>query len=80
MLHKKKCPVCGHRFHLDKDSTYTVVPPRSLSEVLTKAQESWTAIDCPNCGCQVLLAPRSAKIVENKTEEVKPDEPESDCD
>lgn len=35
---------------------YTPEEPRSMAECLTKPPVRFSAIDCPRCGCQIVLA------------------------
>lgn len=59
---KKKCYVCGYRFTPERENTYTAEEPRSMAECLTKPPMRFSAIDCPRCGCQIVLAIRAPRI------------------
>lgn len=53
-----KCSVCGKRFDIKKENTYTVdMTIDNVFSALTK-QAVYDAIDCPKCGCQQLLKER----------------------
>jgi len=53
---KTKCDVCGFRFVPEKESTYIAERPRDLIETFTEPPQKFSMIDCPSCGCQILLA------------------------
>lgn len=61
MIKKKKCNICNNKFYINPKEVYQV----QMRE-LTKALETYDAIDCPNCSCQILLWKRLEKI--NKKE------------
>ncbi len=48
------CKVCGEEFRPHKDHRYTVVKNKGLFI----PPLFFDAIDCPHCGCQVLLRER----------------------
>lgn len=64
MFSKKKteCRVCGYRFTPERENIYTAEEPRSALEMLTAAPTRFSAVDCPNCGCQIRLADRAPRI------------------
>jgi len=70
---KKKCDVCGYRFTPDKEAIYTAEEPRAFVETLTKSPLRFDAIDCPRCGCQIMLKIRADRVRVPAT----PDDPES---
>lgn len=56
------CKVCGEEFRPHKDHRYTVVkhPGLFIPSLF------FDAIDCPHCGCQVILGDRlSAAVIED---------------
>ena len=59
---KKKCGVCGYRFAPKKEEVYTAEEPRTMLETLTTAPTRFSAIDCPRCGCQIMLTIRAARV------------------
>ena len=64
---KTKCSVCGKRFAPCKESVYLASESTSLTDVFTKAPRVYDAIDCPGCGCQILLKIRIPKIEERNS-------------
>lgn len=71
---KKKCSVCGYRVAPDKEKVYVAEEPRSIAEYLTKPPVRFSAIDCPRCGCQIMLAIRADRV--SLTPVTERDEPE----
>ena len=67
---KTRCSVCGCYFMPDKQTVYIVEEPRSAIELITVAPMYFSAVDCPRCGCQILLASR-AQRVDDANEEVQ---------
>ena len=59
---KKKCGVCGYRVTLDKEKVYVAEEPRAFMETLTKPPLRFDAIDCPRCGCQIMLTIRADRV------------------
>ena len=62
----KKCNICGYKFKINKKEKYTVITKSSLLQ----AEEKYDAIDCPNCGCQIMLWPRYMKVNDEEKTEV----------
>lgn len=71
---KKKCGVCGYRVAPDKEKVYVAEEPRAFMETLTKPPLRFNAIDCPRCGCQIMLTIRADRV--NLAPAVERDEPE----
>ena len=59
---KKKCGVCGYRVAPDKEKVYVAEEPRAFMETLTKPPLRFDAIDCPRCGCQIMLTIRADRV------------------
>lgn len=59
---KTKCKVCGYRFALAKENIYTAEEPRAFVETLSKPPITFSAVDCPRCGCQIMLSVRAPRI------------------
>lgn len=59
---KKKCGVCGYRVAPDKEKVYVAEEPRAFMETLTKPPLRFNAIDCPRCGCQIMLTIRADRV------------------
>lgn len=59
---KKTCGVCGYRVTPTKEEIYIVEEPRGFTECLTKPPTRFNAIDCPRCGCQIVLAIRVPRV------------------
>lgn len=61
---KVKCPVCGHRFLLEKENKYIVDVREERYEngtgfgVAIVTYEQKDCFDCPECGCQVVTSRR----------------------
>lgn len=53
-MNTKCCEVCGEEFELRKNDIYIADVFNSPFEV----SAHWNAIDCPKCGCQILLKRR----------------------
>ena len=62
MIKKQKCNICNNKFYIDSKKVYQV-----QNTELIKGIETYDAIDCPNCSCQILLWKRLKKI--NKKED-----------
>lgn len=60
--------MCGFQIEIKKELVYTAVEPRSFADCLSKPETKFSAIDCPNCGCQIMLAIRAPKV-EEETED-----------
>lgn len=66
---KTRCKVCGYRSALEKETVYTAEEPRAFIETLSKPPITFSAVDCPRCGCQIVLSVRAPKInVQNDAE------------
>lgn len=59
---KRECGVCGYRFTPTKEEIYTAEEPRSALEMLIAAPIRFSAVDCPNCGCQIRLTDRAPRL------------------
>ena len=63
MLSKKiTCGVCGYRITPKKEEIYVAEEPRAFVDALTKPPTRFNAMDCPRCGCQIMLAVRAPRI------------------
>lgn len=51
------CKVCGEEFRPHKDQRYTVVRSPGLG-VFMATPPLCDAMDCPHCGCQIILGNR----------------------
>lgn len=70
-MKKIKCNVCKYRFSLNKAMVKKVSDSLSLVESIKgQRRKIYSAVDCPNCGCQIILCPR----LEEVKEEVKDEE------
>ena len=58
-MKKRKCKVCKVRFKITKKCVY-IAKERPVFSVLAKAAsvKTFDVIDCPSCGCQVVLGER----------------------
>ena len=80
----KTCPVCEAKIKLDTDSHYIARDDTGTGfAMLAGGQEPqlWDAVDCPECGCQVILGKRKrpilvkpTSIVEDTVTEAKTDD------
>lgn len=61
-IKKQKCNICGNRFKLTKDIVYTVQEPQTLSSMFSGGVCTFSAVDCPRCGCQIRLAVRVPRV------------------
>lgn len=59
---KRTCGVCGYRVTPKKEEIYVAEEPRGIMETLTKPPTQFNAMDCPRCGCQILLAIRVPRV------------------
>lgn len=59
---KQKCNICGNRFKLTKDIVYTAQEQQTLSDIISLKVVTFSAVDCPKCGCQIPLAVRVPKV------------------
>lgn len=63
MLSKKiTCGVCGYRITPKKEEIYVAEEPRAFVDALTKPPTRFNAMDCPRCGCQIMLAVRVDRV------------------
>ena len=60
MIKKKKCDICNNKFYINKAITYLV--QTHLDSIVSLRPEIYNAVDCPNCGCQILLCKRLEKV------------------
>ena len=63
-----KCKVCGMRLKPTKETAYQVVESLSVAQVLTNTAKTFDAMDCPRCGCQLVLKVRMPKMVKGGNE------------
>lgn len=69
-----ECSVCGHKFPIEKKSVYQVQDQPSFSDLLTgKTPVIFNAIDCPECGCQMVLKGRIPAVVAQPEAEAETD-------
>ena len=61
-MKRKKCSVCGNKIKPVIGNTYLVREPLAPTQALTQAPKVFEAVDCPNCGHQILLAIRLPRI------------------
>ena len=66
MIKKKKCNICNNKFYINSKEVYQAQTYQIKMTGLLKELETYDAIDCPNCSCQILLCKRLEKI--NKKE------------
>ena len=59
----RKCNVCGKRFTLSKEHVYQVSEPQPVTKMLVDAVKVYDVMDCPQCGCQMLLKVRMPKFM-----------------
>lgn len=59
---KKTCGVCGYRITPTKEEIYVAEEPRGIVEALTQPPKRFSAMDCPRCGCQILLVIRVPRV------------------
>ena len=59
---KQTCGVCGYRITPKKEEICVAEEPRAFVDALTKPPTRFNAIDCPRCGCQIMLAVRAPRI------------------
>jgi len=63
MFQKKvNCKVCGNRFQLEKEMVYTAEEQRSAIDRLSVPPIHFSAVDCPRCSCQIVLAIRCPRV------------------
>lgn len=71
MKKKRKCYVCGAKLTIKKEYVYTVHENKTMLQAMTEKPSCFDVMDCPQCGCQQLLAsrlPRLDFIVEERKE------------
>lgn len=59
---KKTCKICGCRFEVRKEDKDLATEQFSLSDTLVKPKRVYEVIDCPSCGCQLMLNIRMPKV------------------
>jgi len=59
---KKTCGVCGYRVTPKREEIYVAEEPRAFVDALTKPPTRFNAMDCPRCGCQIMLAVRADRV------------------
>lgn len=64
-----KCKVCRKHFTPDSRLVYQVSDSISVVQALTVSQKTYDAIDCPRCGCQLVLNVRMPKAVKGGAED-----------
>lgn len=70
MFSKKiTCEVCGCRLIPTKEAVYQTRSRLSLIAPLTGEPSVFDTIDCPRCGCQILLKIRGPKYIEDSEDE-----------
>ena len=57
-MKKVKCRVCGTRFYPYKENVYVVQEKDGIITGLTTPRRMYNVIDCPKCGCQIVLKRR----------------------
>lgn len=63
ILSKKiTCGVCGYRVTPKREEIYVAEEPRAFVDALTKPPTRFNAMDCPRCGCQIMLAVRADRV------------------
>ena len=60
------CKMCGEEFRPHKDHRYTVVKYQGLFLF-------FDAIDCPHCGCQMILGERMKEVSNESETDKSPD-------
>ena len=71
MKKKRKCYVCGAKLTIKKEHVYTAHENKTMLQAMTEKPSCFDVMDCPQCGCQQLLAsrlPRLDFIVEERKE------------
>lgn len=63
----RTCEICGHEFELTKDNHY-IVRDNETTGIVTVGRhdevQMYDAVDCPNCGCQIILCKRLRPFTE----------------
>ena len=62
MKKKRRCYVCGAKLNIKKELVYTVRDNKSMLQAMTEKPSCFDVMDCPQCGCQQLLASRMPRI------------------
>lgn len=67
MLFKRKktcktydCSTCGYRFEPEKERLYIA---KTIGTGMMLSGDEYNAMDCPRCGCQVLLSKHYARQI-----------------
>lgn len=68
------CDVCGRGTMPTAEMIYIAEEPRGVMEALTQPPKLYNAMDCPCCGCQIVLNRRFPRV------EVKPKAEQDDTD
>jgi hypothetical protein len=61
-MKKVKCKICKHRFSLSKEMLYVAQEIACGVNIFTPATKMFDAVDCPKCGCQLLLNIREPAV------------------
>jgi len=64
---KVKCNGCGKRFVPHKDGVYQAYDAKDF-KLFGEPKKVYDAIDCPHCGCQILLWPRLPRLTDEAKE------------
>lgn len=59
---KAKCKVCKHKFALSKEMLYVVQEVVCGVNIIVPQTKMFDAVDCPKCGCQLLLNIREPAV------------------
>ena len=73
MKKKRKCYVCGAKLTVRKENVYTVCERKTVIEAMTEKPTTFDVMDCPQCGCQQLLASRMPRLEFEVVDERKQD-------
>lgn len=72
------CDVCGRGTMPTKETIYIAEEPRGAMEMLTQPQKLFNAMDCPCCGCQIVLNRRFPRVGTEPNKEQDNNEEESE--
>ena len=61
-----KCNVCGSQFVPKRDQIYQAQERLGITQSLSQASKIFDVIDCPTCGCQVILSVRMPRVKEGE--------------
>ncbi len=59
---KIKCKICKYRFKLSKEMLYVAQETACGVSILPTNTKMFDAVDCPRCGCQILLNVREPVV------------------